>query len=244
MTAETPRYAIYFAPAAATPLWRFGSSVLGYDAASGDDTSFHWSLASAWSNWPTLTAEPRRYGFHATLKAPFRLRDGMTASGLLTAAQAIASSTPSCELQGLEVAALGRFVALVPLGPVEAVRALAARVVDAFDEWRAPMSNADRERRLVLGLTPAQAAYLDAYGYPYVHDEFRFHMTLTGRLPVDLLPRVRERLSASFAEAVPPGPVAIDAISIFRQDHTDARFRVIARLPLMSIRQAAQGLDE
>jgi hypothetical protein len=37
-------------------------------------------------------------------------------------------------------------------------------------------------RRRAAGLTPAQERNLIEWGYPYVLDEFRFHLTLTGSL--------------------------------------------------------------
>lgn len=232
MNDAAPRYAIYFAPAATSPLWRFGSAVLGYDAETGAEVDFPPAMARAWPNWPTLTAEPRKYGLHATLKAPFRLRDGATETDLLAATKAFAQITHGCALQGLAVETIGRFVALIPVGDIALLQELAGRTVNAFEDLRAPLSDFDRARRLNSSLTPAQIANLDRYGYPYVHDEFRFHITLTGSLPAELMTDVPRQLAASFAEVVPQGPVAIDTLSIFRQDRSDARFRIIARTSL------------
>ena len=228
-----PRYAIYFAPDAASPLWRFGSAVLGYDAEKGSDTAFPPALSNAWPKWSQLTAEPRKYGFHATLKAPFRLRGQASEADVLAAAKTFAQANQGCALQALQVATLGRFVALVPAGTVAPLQALASKVVDAFEIIRAPLSEADPVRRLKSSLTRAQTYYLDTYGYPYVHDEFRFHMTLTGGLPAEMLANVRSTLAELYAEFASTEPITIGNLAVFRQDHSGARFRIIARLPLL-----------
>ena len=227
------RYAIYYAPESSSPLWRFGSSVLGYDAETGGNLAFPQDLVTAWPNWAQLTGDPRKYGFHATLKAPFRLGSGKSEADLLTAARAFASSSRAFSIEALRVATIGRFVALVPAGSVEPLQALAAGIVDAFEPFRAPLTEADRARRLKSSLTRAQTFYLDTYGYPYVHDEFRFHMTLTGGLPSEMLADVNLRLSDAYVASVPSAPVTISGIAVFRQDHPANRFRIIARLPLL-----------
>ena len=38
MSTSSARYALYYAPAPDTPLWRFGSELIGYDAATGKIT--------------------------------------------------------------------------------------------------------------------------------------------------------------------------------------------------------------
>ncbi|MEN3351695.1 MAG: hypothetical protein V7632_5330, partial [Bradyrhizobium sp.] len=78
--ASHPRYAIYHAPAPDSVLHRFGSTMLGYDAASGDDLRFPDGVTP---DWRELTQDPRKYGFHATLKAPISLADGKDEAGLI-----------------------------------------------------------------------------------------------------------------------------------------------------------------
>ena len=90
--AADPRFAIYFVPAAASALYRFGASVLGYDCYTGEAIAHPQALPEA--EWAKLTAEPTTYGFHATLKAPFRLRREFEPRDLLAAAQALAASLP------------------------------------------------------------------------------------------------------------------------------------------------------
>ena len=219
------RYAIYFAPDPTSELWRFGSEVLGYDAASGSDCPHP---ASGDLDWARITDEPRRYGFHATLKAPFSLAAGRSEAGLIEAAERFASSQPVFHLPRLRLDALGSLLALIPAEPSASLTDLADRCVEAFEPFRAPLDRADLERRKQSPLSERQLHYLERYGYPYVFEDFRFHMTLTGSLE---LTRREEALQALWALHAPiDRPVPVDALCLFRQDHRQARFRILKRL--------------
>ena len=227
-----PRYALYYAPSVESPLWRFGSAVLGYDAVSGANVPALVPDGCDPAHWPALTQEPRRYGFHATLKAPFELGPGRSEAQLRAFAHNYAASVEPVQLQGLTVAGLGRFVALVPAAESEALQRFAFSLVQGFEPFRAPLSEADMARRLKSPLTPAQRAYLEAYGYPYVGDAFRFHMTLTGSLPPDRVQPVCEALANAYAKQVAEGPVAIDRIALFKQETRESRFRLLESITL------------
>ncbi len=227
-----PRYALYYAPAVDSALWRFGCATLGYDAFTGEEIAFAVPPGCDVPSWPQRTAEPRRYGFHATLKAPFGLANGRSEGQLRAFAQQIAVGRGAVPLASLKVTSLGRFVALTPGEPSPALQALAFDIVQAFEPFRAPLSAADLGRRLASPLTPAERAYLEAYGYPYVGDAFRFHMTLTGALPPDEAPTVAAALAEAYAHAVPTSPVAIDRLALFRQDDRAGCFRIIDTFPL------------
>lgn len=222
-----PRYAVYYAPAADSALWRFGSSVLGYDALTGEDASFLVPPGCAPAAWPALTEEPRRYGFHATLKAPFELAQGRSEEHLRAFARNYAAGLEGVTLAGLSVTALGSFIALIPSVPSDDLQRFAFTLVQAFEPFRAPLAEADRARRLKSPLTPAQHAYLEAYGYPYVGDAFRFHMTLTGSLPGDQVAPVKQALEACYAAALPAGPVRLDRFALFKQSERTGRFRLL-----------------
>jgi putative phosphonate metabolism protein len=232
MTDATPRYALYYAPAADSALWRFGSATLGYDAVTGADIDFAVPAGCDGDDWPDVTAEPRRYGFHATLKAPFELAIGRNEGALRAFARNYVAGRPPVRLAGLSVNALGRFIALTPSEPSEDLQRFAFDIVQAFEPFRAPLSEADLARRLQSPLTPAHRAYLEAYGYPYVGDAFRFHMTLTGSLPEDGVAPVRAALTEAYAQAVPVGPVLIDRVAIFKQASRSSRFVLLDNIPL------------
>jgi putative phosphonate metabolism protein len=223
-----PRYAIYHVPAHDSALYRFGAEVIGYDAFTGEGCDFPQALR-AFPDWTALTEDPRKYGFHGTLKAPFPLvatarEDALIAAVEKFSARGVPIITPVVDL-------LGDFIAIVPKEPVTALSHLADDCVTQFERFRAPLTEAERARRLKSKLTPRQIGHVDKYGYPYVFEDFRFHMTLTGRLTDsrrdDILAKLREEFAAlRIAE------LAIDAISLFRQPASDKPFEIIARKEL------------
>jgi len=213
------RYGIYWAPPADHPLWRAGCEWLGRDAESG--------AAHAAS---PHRAGPRRYGFHATLAAPFRLGDGSEAA-LHDAAAAFALTQRPVPLGLLQVTRLGSFIALCPAEKQPGIAVLESGCVHTFHRFRAPLSAAERGRRLRSRLTPHQIALMDEWGYPYVLDQFRLHMTLTGPVAADQIEAVARSLQQAYAPLA-DAPVTIDAISLVRQDGADARFRVVERFAL------------
>lgn len=223
----TPRYALYYAPAADSALWHFGSAVLGYDAITGAEIPALVPPGCKPDDWPALTEEPRRYGFHATLKAPFQIANGRSEGQLRAFTHNYAAGLERVELEGLSVTALGSFIALIPSAESAALQRFAFALVQAFEPFRAPLSEADRQRRLKSRLTPAQCAYLEAYGYPYVGDAFRFHMTLTGSLPHEQVAPVKQALARTYADKIPAKPVTIDRIALFKQESRESRFRLL-----------------
>ncbi len=231
------RYAIYYAPDPASALWRFGSSVLGYDARTGRDVPLLGPDGLSIAEWHEATRAPRRYGFHATLKAPFRLSLGMREAALIDAAERIAARLPPVDLGRCEVGVVpagptAGFVAITPASPPDALAQLERAVVEGFEPLRAPLDPAERERRRPDALTARQRQYLDRYGYPYVLEEFAFHMTLSGLLEA---PRpVAESLRRQAAENGAAGAIVVDRLEVFRQEGEEARFKVISTHRLAS----------
>jgi putative phosphonate metabolism protein len=229
--APFPRYAIYHAAARGGVLDRFGAHMLGYDGWTGEDLSFPEDVVRSVPDWRDLTQDPRKYGFHATLKAPMALADGKTEAELLAACESFAETPRPVPAITPVVNSISGFLAVVPTEPSAELERLAADCVSAFDSFRAPLTPEDRARRNPAKLTPRQCDYLDRWGYPYVMEEFRFHMTLTGRLGSErrepLLAMLRERFAA-----VGLTRLVIDGIALFRQDDAASRFRIIGHWPL------------
>lgn len=226
-----PRYAIYFVPAAETPLYRAGAALIGYDAYSGKYLPFPDGLAFSDGDWSALTSEPRVYGFHATLKAPFRLASGKRAGELAARVFAFAGAGREDVTVTPAVRLLGSFVALVPYAPSPALDRLAADCVRAFDEFRAPLSDGERRKRLAAPLTFRHKENLERWGYPYVFEDFRFHMTLTGRVA----PARQEQVIACLRTKLGTfegRPLAIDRVALMYQPDLDAPFQVVASTPL------------
>lgn len=213
------RYAIYFAPAPDTPLDAFGTSWLGESAPDGVDTAA----------WAEITEAARGYRFHATLKPPFVLAKGTTAKQLDRALVEFAAGRDAFE-ERLELRVLHGFQALMLAAPSAAMRALADACVADFDRFRAPPTEAELARRRRARLEPAHEAYLARWGYPYVFDAFRFHMTLTRRLNEAERAIWEPALRARAASAIEK-PVAIDAVTLFMQRDTGQPFQVVRRYP-------------
>ena len=222
------RYAIYFIPAADTPLWQFGCSAIGYDAVRGDAVALPGHPAYAHPDARSWLSEPARYGFHATLKAPFTLAEGCEEDDLRDAAAVFAAEQKAFTLPDLMVKSIGRFLALVPADPPPELNVLAGDCVRAFERLRAPLSDADIRRRLESPLTARQIGYLNRWGYPYVFEDFRFHMTLSGAVDDAVPERLEEALKALYAPIA--APMLVDAITICRQDTRSTPFRVLERL--------------
>lgn len=229
MNRPVPRYAIYFVPGPKTALYRFGSSVLGYDAYTGGDVSF---LTTSAPDWAENVRDPRVYGFHATLKPPFRLADGTSFADLEAAADAFAASQNAIDIGPLQVRVLGSFIALLPAAPCPALDQFAGACVRDFDRFRAPMNGKERERRLAAPLTERQTTNLARWGYPYVFDDFRFHMTLTGPRADGKRGRALEWLRAEFAARPQAQRLVLDRLVIARQD--GGGFRVVHAVTLGS----------
>jgi hypothetical protein len=180
-----------------------------------------------------MTVSARRYGFHATLKAPFRLAAGRTPEELDAALARFAAGRERVLVPRLRVARLGSFFALIPGVDADAAElcALADEVVTAFDGFRAPPTEAELARRDPASLTPRQRELLKAWGYPYVLDEFRFHLTVTDRIPAARQPAVERTLTSWFSASL-GATVPVDALALFTEAEPGAPFRLQAVHPL------------
>jgi putative phosphonate metabolism protein len=239
---NTPRYAIYYVPARGSELNRFGAALLGYDAFGGDDLPFPEEVVQAVPDWRELTADPRKYGFHATLKAPFILTPGKSEAELFAACNAFAATPRAIPVIKPVVGSISGFIAVIPAEPPPELIRFAADCVTAFDSFRAPLTDADRARRNPPKLSPAQREHLDRWGYPYVMEDFRFHMTLTGRLGSERREPVLAMLKARFS-ALGLATLAIDRIAVFRQDSAASRFRIVNQWELRATDTAGTAPD-
>lgn len=226
------RYAIYFVPAADQPLFRFGRAVLGYDCYSGEEPDYPAFDGLVPAEWAALTREPRVYGFHATLKAPFHLLPTVDEAALTRAFAGFAASRHAIPVIEPCVCTLGPFIAIMSRRPCAALDDLAARCVKEFDCFRAPLARAERERRLAAGLGPAEIGNLDRWGYPFVFEAFRFHMTLVGPVAPGRRDVVLALMQEMFARQCGDSNVIVDRVALLRQYNARARFRVLAQAQL------------
>lgn len=220
------RYAIYAVPEIGGPLWTAATAWLGRDAASDAVVPSAGGSDIAKERHAAHIADPARYGFHATLKPPFRLASGRTEAELVAAFDDFASSSAPIAIPELVIRRLGSFFALVPNEPVTALDGWAGKVVEAFEPFRAPLSEAEIARRRKANLTLAEEAHLLRWGYPYVFDCFRFHMSLTGRVPREESEAVAAAVHTHFA-AFDGRPFHLDRIAIFVEPEAGAPFTIL-----------------
>ena len=228
---EFRRYAIFYTPPPG-PFADFGAAWLGWDIGTGRAAPPR-ALPALPRPLEEITESPSRYGFHGTLKPPFRLAPGQTEAALLRSFAALCAATRAARLDGLELARLGRFLALVPIGDSAAVAALAARALRAFEPFRAPLNAAELARRRARGLSARQEELLCDWGYPFVLDQFRFHMTLTSRLPRAEAKAVEAALLPQLGPIL-PAPLCLDALTLVGE-RPDGRFQQIARRALTGL---------
>lgn len=225
------RYAIYFTPSMYDPLSVAAASWLGRNVYSGEAPEPPSIAGFSRQELAFHTAVPRRYGFHGTIKAPFHLHPDTSEAALLKALMHFASTMTPFSIPRMEVSRLGEFFGLAPSVPCEQMNHLAASVVQAFDAFRAPLSDVEIERRNPDRLTAPQFSNLHRWGYPYVMDEFRFHMMLTGPVHSNLNARFETALRAFF-EPVLGEPMKIASIALFVEQEPGAPLRVHSQHPL------------
>lgn len=226
-----PRYAIYFAAGADHALSRFGAELLGYDAYTGDEISFPRAALDVAPDWRDITTDPRKYGYHGTLKAPMALAPGKTEAELKAACAIFAEKARPMPVIRPVVDTISGFIAVIPAEPVDALQQLAADCVRDFDAFRTALTAEERARRKPEKLSERQREYLDRWGYPYVMEEFRFHMTLTGRLDAERRGPILEMLRRRFA-GLDLETLTIDRIALFRQEDAASRFGIIGEWAL------------
>jgi putative phosphonate metabolism protein len=233
---DDTRYAIYFVPPADSDLYRFGAVFLGFDCYTGSDLGCPDDIELDAGEWADLTSEPRKYGFHATLKAPFCLAPGVTAEDLTAELRRFATVPRTLPAIEPTIQPLGHFIAIVPGERSEEVDRLAADCVMGFDRFRRPLTAQEKDRRLGAGLTAGQVRNVARWGYPYVFDDFRFHMTLTGPIGADRRDAIVALLQARFNRVNGNKTLRIARLVLLRQDAPSARFRVVHQVELTTRR--------
>jgi putative phosphonate metabolism protein len=226
------RYALYYAPRPDEPLAIAASRWLGWNPDGGRAHSLSPALGFDAQRLGQITAEPRRYGFHGTLKPPIALVDGVSEADLLAEVGRFAAGQRAFTAAPLKLSEISGFLALVPTARCPELQDLADRCVIEFDEFRRPASEEELARRRKAGLSPRQDELLLRWGYPYVLEEWRFHLTVTGRI-ADTGERgmvanvLRQRFNGMLDR-----PLPVRDLCVFRQSTPDRPFTVLARFRL------------
>lgn len=224
------RVALYWTPPEGQPLTELAARWLGRDARGRWVPPLRLGLEE--KLWEATTEAPRRYGFHATLKAPFRPADGVSLETIERATESLAQKLTAVPLD-LTVQSLGSFLALCPVDPPEALATLAARCVEALDAFRAPLTEAEIAKR-GPNLSVRQAEHLRRWGYPYVFEDFRLHLTLTGSLPEPARADAFTRLNNAFTPHL-GAPQRISDLSLFLEAEAGAPLTLHRSFPLAGV---------
>lgn len=219
------RFAVYYAPPPGgfhdlTAAW------LGWDAVLGQGVK----PPDLGIDAAAITRDPRKYGFHGTIRAPFRLGEGVSPADLEALLADLAAKLPAVRLDGLELGVIEGFLALTPTGDLTALLALGEAVVRGTNDLRATLTEAEIAKRRPEILTPRQAALLAEFGYPGVMEEFRFHLTLTDRLAVEDQAKVTGILHDYLAPVL-PRPFVIEDLVLFGEDQA-GHFHILNRYAL------------
>ncbi len=225
------RYGIFFAPHDDSPLGVYGATVLRRKATSTNE----WVnplIPISFENTPVWRAcieRPAHYGFHATINAPFELHDQHSTEELFDDIRAFCKQQQPLLLTNIAPRLTHRYDALAFDDQPADIKNFAATCATRFEKYRAPLTAADTKRRQKKALSASQIKHLQTYGYPYVFDDFNFHMTLSGTMPDDDNGFLRW-LGVLFWEMVPETP-RLDRLSVFKQEDRKSAFTRIADFP-------------
>ncbi len=225
------RYAIYHTPDRYDPLAMAASNWLGRSA-FGDPANTP-VLPENWTaeRHSDLVRDAKRYGFHATLKAPFSLAKTVREQDLFDHFAALKLPAADIVIPSLVLRQIDGFFALVAEHPNDILNAFAGVLVREFDKFRAPLTADEIARRHPDSLSDQQRSHLEHWGYPYVFDEFFFHMTLTSRVHGTEAQEVRTILEQHFA-AYLGKPYSISHIAIFVEPAPSMDFSIRSIRPV------------
>ena len=228
---DTPRFAIYFAPEIDSKLHSIGSQWLGRDSSSGKSLKQPYIKGISSNYFCSVTKTPRRYGFHATLKAPFRLNEDFTLMDLCSQIQRLSALSKTFYIK-LKVRKFGNFIALM-MDPTERkMQNLASKLVENLDYFRAPLHKEEIDKRRMSALTTSEDENLLNWGYPYVFNDFRFHITLTEKIQCksdreSIISAASSHFSGSLENTI-----KVSSISLFVQENSEANFLQIQQFAL------------
>jgi len=224
------RYAVYYSPSEGSALFKFGASWLGWDTIKAkkvarpifENLSFEIT---------EITEFQSRYGFHGTLKPPFALVKNRSLFELKHALSKLVGTIRQFEIPEMSLKVVDGFVALVPKVKNDRIGFLANKCVEYLDNFRELESIEEIEKRRAVELSSSQEYNLKKWGYPYVMNDFKFHLTLSGKLKLEVANAVIEFLNSEL-QCVLNSPFPVDAICLFGERASDQKFQLIKRFPL------------
>ena len=232
-TPRAYRYAVYFAPNVEQQWWAQASQWLGRCAVSQQMNAQPLVPGVSAKRFAELTEHPRRYGFHATMRAPFVLTGQHQANELIDRVNMLCQQVKPFVLPRLQVTLLDQFLALVPERNVPLVTQLEEQCVTALNDYAEPLGPEELSRRRSAGLSLQADALLLRWGYPYVLERFRFHCSLTGSLAKASQQEVSALTLAAHQHFDQLPPCVFDALAIFVEPIRGADFVLLQQCPLM-----------
>ena len=224
------RFALYFLPQGA--LHRFGAGWFGWDVITGTDINQNDRMLPL--SLQQFVEKPRKYGLHATIKAPFRLKSLKDYEALIATTQQIAKRHGAFTLS-LSMTKLGRFLALTCTeGDPKPLKDLAADCVQSLDVFRAPLTEDELNKRLAAHLKENEKSNVMTWGYPYVFESYRFHITLTDKVSAKNREALEPYLETNLAPCI-YGAVTVNAISLVGE-REDGQFESIRAFPLSNLK--------
>jgi hypothetical protein len=227
------RYAVYFVPNVEQHWWTHASQWLGRCAVSQQFNVQPLIAEVTPKRFAAFTEHPRRYGFHATMRAPFVLANEYRPSDLIRRVSALCQDMKPFVMPRLRVTLLEQFLALVPERDVPQVTQLEQRCVTQLNDLAEPLGAEELIRRRSAGLSAHEDALLLRWGYPYVLDRFRFHCSLTGSLAKASPEEVRALTQAAHQYFDPLPLCVFDSLAIFAEPTPGADFVLLEQCPLL-----------
>ena len=218
------RYAVYFAPPPQSAWWQAGSQWLGRCAAGSAVLAMPAINGISEDEWQSARAAPRRYGWHATLKAPFTLAPDTSVNLLTTTLSTLAKSIQAFHMPPMQVVQIDDFLALVPQHESEKANTVAARCVVELQSLAATLSESELKRRRQAGLSAEQDAMLLRWGYPFVLEHYRLHFSLTGSLKNFSQYQIESLLAAAQDWFAVLPPCRLDSLALFVEPSPGADF--------------------
>lgn len=179
------RVAIYFLPKKNSSLENFGKNLLGRDINKKRKISLtrrqKYFINRRFTYFDELKdycEKPAKYGFHATLKAPFRLKRNVKTKDFYDVISHIAAQHSRFKIKGLKIVYRKKFTFITSRKEIKSLINLENDLVKHLDTFRAELNKTEIKKRNPDSLTFKQNKYLKEWGYPFVLDQFKFHMTL------------------------------------------------------------------
>ena len=222
------RFAVYYLPKVDSQLGTLGNHWLGWSVSDGEfvdrltDPLIPKDIAN-------VTKRAQKYGFHGTLKPPMQLKAEFGQTEFLSALRQLISTQRPFTIPEMHVRLIGNFLALTPSAPCHLLDQLATNLVVGLDDLRQPPDESEIAKRASVGLTKQQHLLLKKWGYPYVLEEFRFHLTLSDALHKDRSAALLDAARTIFSTAT-QSPIRISDVAAVGESET-GMFHLIERVP-------------